>query len=50
MWTEAIRDTVERGRGNVIFLDGSVQGMQDSMKRLMALQRLDAEIGDSESN
>jgi regulator of protease activity HflC (stomatin/prohibitin superfamily) len=50
MWTEAIRDTVERGQGNVIFLDGSVQGMQDSMKRLMALQRLDAEIGDSESN
>jgi len=42
MWTETIRDTVERGKGNVIFLDGSVQGMEESLKRLTALQQLEA--------
>lgn len=41
MWTETIRDTVERSKGNVIFLDGSVSGMEDSLKRLMALQHAD---------
>jgi regulator of protease activity HflC (stomatin/prohibitin superfamily) len=42
MWTETIRDTVERSKGNVIFLDGSVQGMEDSLRRLTALQQLEA--------
>lgn len=42
MWTETIRDTVERSKGNVIFLDGSMQGMEDSLRRLTALQQLDA--------
>jgi len=42
MWTETIRDTVERGKGNVIFLDGSVQGMEESLKRLAALQQIEA--------
>jgi len=42
MWTETIRDTVERSKGNVIFLDGSVQGMEDALKRLTALQQLEA--------
>lgn len=38
MWTETVRDAVERGNGNVIFLDGSVGGMEESLKRLTALQ------------
>jgi len=38
MWTETIRDTVEKGKGNVIFLDGSVGGMEESLKRLSGLQ------------
>jgi regulator of protease activity HflC (stomatin/prohibitin superfamily) len=42
MWTETIRDTVEKSKGNVIFLDGSVQGMEEALKRLTGLQQLDA--------
>jgi regulator of protease activity HflC (stomatin/prohibitin superfamily) len=38
MWTETVRDAVERGQGNVIFLDGSVGGMEESLKRLAGLQ------------
>lgn len=37
MWTEAIRHFAEHGKGNVIFLDGSNDGMQDTMKQLMGL-------------
>jgi hypothetical protein len=28
MWTEAIKNFAEYGRGNVIFLDGSSEGME----------------------
>jgi prepilin-type processing-associated H-X9-DG protein len=38
MWTETIRDAVKDGKGNVIFLDGSVSGMDESLRRLTALQ------------
>jgi regulator of protease activity HflC (stomatin/prohibitin superfamily) len=41
MWTEAIKNFTEHGKGNIIFLDGSVDGMQKTMKELMALNRLD---------
>lgn len=41
MWTEAIRHVAENGKGNVLFLDGSPNGMQDQMKDLMALQSLE---------
>jgi prepilin-type processing-associated H-X9-DG protein len=37
MWTEAIKHFAEQGKGNVIFLDGSVEGMEKSMKQMMAL-------------
>jgi len=37
MWTEAIKNFAEVGRGNVIFLDGSGQGMQATMKQIEAL-------------
>lgn len=40
MWTETVRDAVERGKGNVIFLDGSAQGMEQTLRRLTALQQL----------
>lgn len=36
MWTEAIKNFAEAGQGNVIFLDGSSDGMQRTMKQLMA--------------
>lgn len=38
MWTETVRDAVKEGKGNVIFLDGSVSGMEESFRRLTALQ------------
>lgn len=41
MWTEAVRDVADKGRGNIIFLDGSPEGMQKQFKDLMALQTLD---------
>jgi len=36
MWTEAIKNFAESGKGNVIFLDGSSDGMQRTMQQLMA--------------
>lgn len=46
MWTESIKHFAETGKGNVIFLDGSAEGMQQTMKQMMATSRmheLDAE-------
>ena len=37
MWTEAIKNFAEYGRGNVIFLDGSPDGMEMTMKQIQAL-------------
>jgi regulator of protease activity HflC (stomatin/prohibitin superfamily) len=37
MWTEAIKNFAEVGKGNVIFLDGSAQGMETTMKQIQAL-------------
>lgn len=36
MWTEAIKHFAEQGKGNVIFLDGSTEGLQKTMRQLMA--------------
>ncbi len=41
MWTEAIRNFAQEGKGNVIFIDGSVEGMQKTMKEMMALNLMD---------
>lgn len=38
MWTEAIKHFSENGKGNVIFLDGSADAMQHSMRQMMGLQ------------
>lgn len=37
MWTEAIKNFAEFGKGNVIFLDGSPDGMEYTMKQIQAL-------------
>ena len=37
MWTEAIKNFAEYGKGNVIFLDGSPIGMEATMKQIQAL-------------
>ena len=39
MWTETIRDAAEHGKGNVIFLDGSIEGMEHSLTRLLAMNQ-----------
>ncbi|MCU0335443.1 MAG: SPFH domain-containing protein [Chitinophagaceae bacterium] len=40
MWTEAIKNFAEAGKGNTIFLDGSPEGMQTTMKRIMAMMQM----------
>ena len=40
MWTEAIKNFAEQGKGNVIFLDGSTDGFQKTMKEMMAMNQL----------
>jgi prepilin-type processing-associated H-X9-DG protein len=40
MWTESIRHMAENGKGNVLFLDGSPEGMQKQMRDLIALEQL----------
>ena len=37
MWTESIKHFSENSEGNVIFLDGSTDAMQQTMKQLMSL-------------
>lgn len=40
MWTESIKNFAEYGKGNVIFLDGSSDNMQKTMKEMMAMNKL----------
>jgi prepilin-type processing-associated H-X9-DG protein len=40
MWTEAIKNFAEYGKGNVLFLDGSPEGMQKVMKQMMGMDTL----------
>ena len=37
MWTEAIKNFAEYGKGNVIFLDGSSEGMDRTMRQILAM-------------
>jgi prepilin-type processing-associated H-X9-DG protein len=41
MWTEAVKNFAQEGKGNVIFLDGSVEGMDKTMKQMMALNQME---------
>jgi regulator of protease activity HflC (stomatin/prohibitin superfamily) len=40
MWTEAIKNFAEIGKGNVIFLDGSPEGMENNMRQIMAMVKM----------
>ena len=40
MWVEAVKNFAEYGKGNVIFLDGSTDGMEKTMKQIMAMSQL----------
>ncbi|HEY8397159.1 MAG TPA: SPFH domain-containing protein [Flavihumibacter sp.] len=37
MWTEAVKNFAEYGKGNVIFLDGSAEGMEKTMKQIQGM-------------
>ena len=41
MWCESVKHFAENGKGNVIFLDGSPDGMQKNMKEIMAMNMID---------
>ncbi|ASZ10668.1 SPFH domain-containing protein [Chitinophaga pendula] len=40
MWTEAIKHFSENSKGNVIFLDGSSEGMEHTMHQMMGMNKL----------
>jgi regulator of protease activity HflC (stomatin/prohibitin superfamily) len=46
MWTEAIKHFGETGKGIVIFLDGSTDGMQKTMQQMVAMMKL-GDVGKS---
>lgn len=45
MWTEAVKNFAEYGKGNIIFLDGSADGMEKTMKQIQALMVKQAGTG-----
>jgi len=44
MWTEAIKHFAETGKGNVIFLDGSTDGMQKTIQQLMGVMKVNEDV------
>jgi prepilin-type processing-associated H-X9-DG protein len=47
IWTESLRHMAENGKGNVLFLDGSPQGMQKQMQDLIGLMQLSVVTGET---
>jgi regulator of protease activity HflC (stomatin/prohibitin superfamily) len=43
MWTESIKHFSENSKGNVIFLDGSTNGMKRTMQEMMSLNLMNTE-------
>ncbi len=43
MWTEAIKNFAELGRGNMLFLDGSPEGMQKTMQQIMGMVKMNTD-------
>jgi prepilin-type processing-associated H-X9-DG protein len=41
MWTEAVKNFAEYGKGNMLFLDGSPQGMERTMQQIMGMVKMD---------
>ena len=46
MWTEAIKNFAEFGKGNMLFLDGSPDGMQKTMRQIMGMVKMEKERPD----
>jgi len=43
MWTEAIKHFAENGQGNLIFLDGSSDGMKRTMEQMMSINIMETQ-------
>lgn len=43
MWTEAIKNFAELGKGNMLFLDGSPEGMQNTMRQIMGMVKMNTD-------
>ena len=41
IWTEAMMNVAEKGKGNVIFFDGSSSGMENEIKRMIGINQID---------
>ena len=50
MWTESIKQFAEQPKGNVLFLDGSPEGMQRSLKQIIALSQADKNAAADKTN
>ena len=44
MWTEAIKHFGETGKGNVIFLDGSTDGMNKTINQMMGMMKMNETV------
>ena len=44
MWTEAVKNFAEGGKGNIIFLDGSPEGMDKTMKQIMGMLKMKDQV------
>lgn len=40
MWTEAVKNFAEYGKGNMLFLDGSPDGMQKAMQQIIGISKM----------
>lgn len=43
MWTEAVKNFAEYGKGNMLFLDGSPAGMEKTMQQIMGMVKQDTD-------
>ncbi len=43
MWTEAIKNFAELGKGNMLFLDGSPEGMQNTMRQIIGMVKMNTD-------
>lgn len=48
IWTEAIKHFAENGKGNVIFLDGSTESMDKTMRQLLAIEKMNSNTDDDQ--
>ena len=44
MWTDSLKHVAEAGKGNMIFLDGSTDSMNRTMKQMMGLIQKDKSL------